>query len=62
MAAGRPHVLGSDDASFHKRQRAPVPVLGVLMEDCDLVESVAVTAFPVDGDRATIFLADWISL
>jgi hypothetical protein len=36
-------------------------VVGVMMEGGDLVESVAVTAFPVDGDGATDFLGEWIA-
>jgi hypothetical protein len=54
------HVLGVDDAPFIKRVDVTVPVIGVLMEGADLVETVAVTRFPVDGDDATSFLADWI--
>jgi hypothetical protein len=57
---GRPHVLGVDDAPFDKKQAHPVPVVGVLMEGNDLVEGVALTAFPVDGAEATGFLATWI--
>lgn len=56
----RPHVLGIDDAPFDKKQTRPVPVIGVLMEGCDLVEGVAVAEFPVDGADATTFLGDWI--
>ena len=56
----RPHVLGIDDGPFEKRQRAPVPIVGVMMEGADLVEAVAVTEFPVDGAGATAFLVDWI--
>jgi endonuclease V-like protein UPF0215 family len=58
--ANRPHVLGVDDAPFEKGQAEPVPIVGVMMEGADLVENVAVTAFPVDGDGATEFLGDWI--
>jgi endonuclease V-like protein UPF0215 family len=57
----RPHLLGIDDAPFEKGQREPVPIVGVMMEGTDLVESVAVTRFPVDGEDATGFLADWLS-
>ena len=32
-----------------------------MMEGADLVESIAIGAFPVDGDGATAFLSDWIS-
>lgn len=57
----RPHVLGVDDGPFRKRQAAPVPVVAVAMEGADLVESVAVASFPVDGAGATEFLARWIA-
>lgn len=56
----RPHVLGVDDAPFEKRQQAPVPIVAVMMEGADLVESVAVSSFAVDGDDATGFLAGWL--
>jgi endonuclease V-like protein UPF0215 family len=56
----RPHVLGIDDAPFEKGQRTPVPIVGVMMEGADLVESVAVTSFGVDGDDVTGFLAGWL--
>jgi endonuclease V-like protein UPF0215 family len=60
VTPARPHLLGIDDAPFEKRQREPVPIVAVMMEGADLVESVAVSAFAVDGDDATGFLADWI--
>jgi hypothetical protein len=53
-------VLGIDDAPFEKRQRAPVPIVGVMMEGPDLVEAVAIASFPVDGEGATRFLGEWI--
>ncbi|MEE9606744.1 MAG: DUF99 family protein [Myxococcota bacterium] len=56
----RPHVLGIDDGPFEKRVSESVPLVGVTMEGADLVEAVAVTTFPVDGEGATDFLADWI--
>ncbi len=56
----RPHILGVDDAAFEKSQPAPVPIIGVMTEGADLVENVAVTAFPIDGAAATDFLATWI--
>ena len=59
-ARERPHVLGIDDGPFEKRQREPVPIVGVMMEGADLVESIAITGFPVDGAEATAFLAEWI--
>src|SRR5437879_11622904 len=59
--AARPHVLGIDDAPFTKRLHAVVPIVGVMMEGAGLVESVAVTTFAVDGERATSFLAGWVA-
>jgi len=56
----RPHCLGIDDAPFDKHQPGAVPVVAVLMEGNDLVEGVALAEFPVDGDDATQFLAEWI--
>jgi endonuclease V-like protein UPF0215 family len=57
----RPHVLGVDDGPFEKhRPGARAPIVGVMMEGCDLVEAVAVTDFPVDGADVTDFLAEWI--
>ena len=58
--SARPHVLGIDDAPFDKGQRDPVPIVAVMMEGADLVEAIAIGAFPVDGAGATDFLADWI--
>jgi len=60
-ARWRPHVLGIDDGPVDKQSRAPVPVVGVMMEGADLVEAVAITRFPVDGAGATDFLAGWVS-
>ncbi len=57
----RPHLLGIDDGPFEVRAGAETPIVGVMMEGPDLVESVAVTRFPVDGDAATRFLADWVT-
>ena len=56
-----PHILGIDDAPFVKHQHAPVPVVGVMMEGAAVVESVAIGAFPVDGDDATAYLSQWIA-
>jgi uncharacterized protein len=56
----RPHVLGVDDAPFDKRQPGPVPIVGVVMEGADRVESVALGEFPVDGEGATEYLVSWI--
>ena len=50
-----------DDAAFDKRQPGPVPIVGVVMEVPDRIESVALGEFPVDGEGATEYLARWIS-
>ena len=57
----RPHLLGIDDGPFDKRRDAEVCVVGVVMEGSDLVEGVAVTRFPVDGDGVSDVLAEWIA-
>ena len=57
----RPHTLGVDDAPFDKRQTGPVPVVAVAMEGHDVIESIALGEFPVDGDGATEYLATWIA-
>jgi uncharacterized protein len=57
----RPHVLGIDDGPFVVRTGGDTPIVGVMMEGPDLVEAVAVTRFPVDGDGATAFLGDWVA-
>lgn len=57
----RPHVLGIDDGPFVKGRAARVPVVAVAMAGSDLVESVAVESFPLDGEGATDFLADWVT-
>lgn len=59
--AGRPHTLGIDDGPFEKSADASVPIVAVMMEGAHLVEAVARTEFPVDGDRATEFLAEWVA-
>jgi hypothetical protein len=59
--AARTHLLGIDDGPFARRRDRDVVVVGVLMEGADLVEGVATTRFPVDGDDATGFLARWIA-
>ncbi len=56
----RPHVLGVDDAPFDKRRPGPVPIVAVAMEGHDVIESVALAEFPVDGEGATEYLATWI--
>ncbi len=57
----RPHVLGIDDAPFHKDQSQDVPIVGVMMEASTLVEGIAIGSFPVDGEGATDYLAQWIT-
>ena len=57
----RPHVLGIDDAPFHKDQSQDVPIVGVMMEGATLVEGLAFGSFPVDGEGATDYLAQWIT-
>jgi len=57
----RPHLLGIDDGPFEKHTPgAETPIVGVMMEGADLLEALAVTQFPVDGDDATGFFGDWI--
>jgi len=57
----RPHLLGIDDGPFEKfRDGESTPIVGVMMEGADLVESVAITRFPIDGPDVSGFLADWI--
>lgn len=57
----RPHVLGIDDGPFVVGASADVPLVGVMTEGPDLVEAIAVTRFPVDGDGVTTFLATWVT-
>jgi endonuclease V-like protein UPF0215 family len=57
----RPHVLGIDDGPFVVGTSVDTPIVGVMTEGPDLVESVAVTRFAVDGADATGFLAEWIT-
>ena len=49
-----------DDAPFDKGQAAPVPIIGVIMEGADRIESVAMGEFPVDGEDVAGYLAGWI--
>ncbi len=60
----RPHLLGVDDGPFDRHATAgaasETPVVAVRTEGHDLVEAVAVTRFPVDGDDPAGFLAGWI--
>ncbi len=60
MRPGRPHLLGIDDGPFDKGCDREVPLVAVAMEGADLVEAVATTRFPVDGEDVTPFLAEWI--
>ena len=60
-SARRPHVLGIDDGPFEKRVQDDAPIVGVVMEGADLVEGVAMTRFPVDGDEVTAFLTRWVT-
>ena len=54
-------MLGIDDGPFEKYvHAASAPIVGVMTEGADLVESVAIARFPVDGDGVTDFLAEWI--
>ena len=39
MATPRPHLLGIDDAPFEKGQHQSVPIVAVMMEGSDLVET-----------------------
>ena len=56
----RPHVLGIDDAPFHKDQSQEVPIVGVMMEGATLVEGIAIGSLAVDGEGATEYLGQWI--
>jgi endonuclease V-like protein UPF0215 family len=56
----KPRVLGIDDAPFEKGQDGPVPIVGVVMAGA-VVEGVAIGSFPVDGEDATGWMADWIA-
>jgi hypothetical protein len=53
-------VVGIDDGPFEKHRQRDTPVVAVRMEGHDLVEGVAVSRFPIDGEDAGAFLADWI--
>ena len=61
LVATRPHIIGIDDAPFEKGQVQPVPIVAVMMEGADLVEGIALTTFPVDGEAATDYIASWIA-
>jgi endonuclease V-like protein UPF0215 family len=55
-----PHVLGIDDGPFQKGVSRTTPIVGVMMEGKQLIEGVVITEFPIDGEGATQFLADWV--
>jgi endonuclease V-like protein UPF0215 family len=55
-----PHVLGIDDGPFEKGISPTTPIVGVMTEGARLVEAVAVTTFPIDGNDVTSFLVEWI--
>ena len=55
-------MLGIDDGPFEKGQDGEVPIVGVVMEGSVLIEGVFVSSFPVDGERASEFLIEWISV
>jgi len=57
----RPHVLGIDDGPFVVGDSVDTPIVGVMTEGATLVESVAVTRFPIDGPEVSAFLAEWIT-
>jgi hypothetical protein len=57
----RPHVLGIDDRPFNVHDGGETPIVGAMTEGADLVEAVAVTHFPVDGDEVTTFPATWVT-
>lgn len=61
MEKPRPHVLGVDDGPFEKGQAQPVPLVAVMMEGPDVIEGIALSSFPVDGDAVTEHLAAWIA-
>jgi endonuclease V-like protein UPF0215 family len=56
-----PHVLGIDEGPFVKGQSEPVPVVAALCAGASVLEAVARTDFPVDGEGATEFLVEWIA-
>ena len=56
----RLHLVGVDDGPFEKGGSPDTPVVAVVMEGRDLVEGVAISRFPVDGDDATGFLSEWL--
>ena len=60
MRSASPHLIGVDDGPFEKGQSTSVPLVAVMMECPNVVESVAVGAFVVDGEDASGHLARWI--
>ena len=61
MSSPRPHFLGIDDAPFDKGQAHPVPVVAVMTEGPDQVESIRIGTIPVDGADVTEYLVDWLA-
>jgi len=59
--SGRPHLLGIDDGPFTIRSGGDATIVGVVTEGHDLIESVAVTRFAIDGADVNAFLAAWIA-
>lgn len=57
----RPHVFGIDDGPVDVHEGGETTIVGVMTEGADLVEAVAVTHFPIDGDEVTAFLATWVT-
>lgn len=57
----RPHILGIDDGPVDVHNGGETPIVGVMTEGADVVEAVAVTRFPVDGDEVTSFLGTWVT-
>jgi len=57
---GRTHLLAVDDGPFQRGRDAETPLVAVLMEGADLVEGVAISSFPVDGEDVTGFLAAFV--
>jgi endonuclease V-like protein UPF0215 family len=60
VPAARPHLIGIDDGPFAKGVDRDTALVAVFMEGADLVEGVAISRFPIDGDGVSEFLARWI--
>ena len=61
MKGRSPHILAVDDGAFEKGRSTSTPIVAVMTEGASLVESAAITSFPIDGDGVTNFLVDWLS-